>query len=152
MPFVYELVPEHALVSSRAWGLLTNAELFTHAARLTADPHFHPGFRELLDLRGVTQSDLDEASLLAPAMARPFAATAKRAIVVSSPLSFDLAQMYRSICGTPLENAQIFRQLNAALVWLDLAEEAEEFLHRSVVGDTTPAWSIPPFARSESVR
>jgi hypothetical protein len=107
---------------------VTDRELLAHVRALTADPRFAPHFRQLADLRDVT--DLQVAASIIREMVRlnPFGAGARRALVVTSDEVFGMARMYQLLTDESPDELQIFRKVDDALQWLGTADAKEELL------------------------
>src|SRR5262245_32054612 len=95
MPGPYLVDPTRRLVLSRAWGVVSARDLVTHASALAADPLFHPSFRQLADLREVTDLDVDSSAIRTLASLSPFASGAQRALVVGAEVVYGMARMFQ---------------------------------------------------------
>ncbi len=120
MPSNYILDPPHQLVRSRAWGVLTELESHEHYRRLKADPAFDPSFRQLCDLRDVTDLQASTAHLQDLAAQRVFATGARRAFVAPTDLYFGLARMLQAFCDIEGSTIGVFRTMAEAEEWLEL--------------------------------
>jgi hypothetical protein len=124
MPSDYAIDAQRQLVYSRAWGGLTDADLFDHQRRLGLDPRFHPDFSQLLDFLGVTSSKGVTANGVKEVARRHlFGPHSRRALVASDPSTFGLARMfetYREIFGSE-EQLKVFRSLEDAWAWLGIS-------------------------------
>jgi hypothetical protein len=118
VPTVFRIDPSRRLVVSRAWGAVTAAELRAHYRQLVVDPAFDPTYRQLTDVREVTDFELP-SSLLADVAAHPvFAPGTRRAFVVSGPVAYGLARMFGAYAEGARQEVQVFRDLAAAEAWL----------------------------------
>jgi hypothetical protein len=66
------------IVSSAAWGIVTDSDMVDHVRGLKADPRFAPSFAQVVDFRGTTELRAGSAGARA---CRP----ADRAPAVTSP-------------------------------------------------------------------
>lgn len=127
MSGAYTIDLERSLVRSRGWGVLTDRELLAHARALTVDPHFAPNFRQLADLREVTDVQITAATIKEMVRLNPFWAGARRALVITNDVLFGMARMYQILKDESPDELQIFRNMEDALQWLGLADaKAEE--------------------------
>lgn len=122
MPMRYEIDPGVRLVRSIAWGVLTGEEIRDHQQALAADPAFNPTYQQLGDFRFVTEARVDTASIREVARVRLFVPGSRRALVARSDLVYGLARMYQELGGFDEEFGQVFRELEAALAFLGIAQ------------------------------
>ncbi len=122
MPSSYVLDAPHHLVRSRAWGVLTELESHEHYLRLKMDPAFDPSFRQLCDLRDVTELQASTTHLQDLAAKRVFASGAQRAFVAPSDLYFGLARMLQAFCDVEGSTIGVFRTMPEAEEWLQLQQ------------------------------
>jgi len=123
MPGSYLLHSTRNLVISRGWDILTLADLLTHARALRGDPGFVPSFRQIVDLRDVTDLEIDASGIRQIADESPFGAGASRAIVVKSDVNYGLARMFQMLRAHAPDEIQIFRDMSPALAWLGLTQD-----------------------------
>jgi hypothetical protein len=128
MPGGYIIDTARSLVLSRAWGVLTGAELIRHARTLAADPGFKPHFSQLCDMRDVTEIRADAAAIRELASLNPFGAGARRSLVVASDVVFGMARMYQILIDTSPDEFEVFRDLDQTLRWLGVTEAKAELL------------------------
>ena len=125
MPISYRIVPSERLVSTKAEGTLTDADIFDHKRRLAADSEFVPGMLELSDVRAVSELEVTPEGI------RRFAAFDKSrsdsndahrlAIVASEDFIFGMARMYQiQAPGDEDEAVGVFRTIEEARRWLGL--------------------------------
>ncbi|HWZ85220.1 MAG TPA: hypothetical protein VN032_03410 [Thermoanaerobaculia bacterium] len=127
MPGSFAIDQTRSAVLTRGWGTLTGRDLLAHARTLAADPRFHPHFCQLVDLREVTTVDASSAIIRELAEVSPFGAGARRAIVVSTDVAYGMARMFQILRTTP-DEIFVFRDMDAALLWLGMAESKAELL------------------------
>lgn len=128
MPAGYTIDLERSLVRSRGWGVLTDRELLAHARALTVDPHFAPNFRQLADLREVTDVQITSATIKEMVRLNPFWAGARRALVVTNDVVYGMARMYQILRDESPDELEIFRKMDGALQWLGLADAKAKLL------------------------
>jgi hypothetical protein len=126
MSGAYTIDLERSLVRSRGWGVLTNRELLAHARALTRDPHFAPNFRQLADLRAVTDVQITAATIKEMVRLNPFWTGARRALVITNDVLFGMARMYQILKDESPDELQIFRNMDDAIQWLGLADTKAE--------------------------
>lgn len=126
MPFGYHIDLPRGLVLTRAWGVVTNRDLFGHATALARDPQFRRDMRQLADFRGMTDVGFDSASVHAMVGLNPFGKGARRAVLVPTDVGYGMVRMYQMLRDPALDELDVFRQLDAALEWLGLQEDAAE--------------------------
>jgi len=128
MPGAYTIDLARSLVLSRGWGVLTDRELLAHVRALTADPRFARHFRQLADLRDVTEVQFTASTIREMVRLNPFGAGARRALVVTSDVVFGMARMYQILRDESPDELRIFRKVDDALQWLGIADAKEELL------------------------
>ena len=122
MPATYRIDEAAQIVYSRAWGVLTDADLRDNRAALIRDPAFAPTLRQLYDFSGVTSVGVTSAMVRMLAQTSPFPPGARRAFFVPSDATYGLARMYAIVGDRADEAFRIFRDLQQATVWLSEAE------------------------------
>ena len=126
MPGAYTIDLARSLVLSRGWGVLTDRELLAHVRALTAEPRFAQHFRQLADLRDVTDLQVTASTIREMVRLNPFGAGSRRALVVTSDVVFGMARMYQILRDESPDEFRIFRKVDGALQWLGLADAKEE--------------------------
>jgi len=122
MPWSYEIDPDHRLVRSRAWGVLTHDEITALRLRYTGDPAFQADFSQLFDLREVTTVSATLDELQEVASFSIFGPGARRAFVATNPVPYAFSRMYeayREFNGGQ-EQIEVFRSIEDAEKWLGL--------------------------------
>ena len=129
MPIDYHIDTSHRLIVSMAKGILTPYELLNHQARIRNDPEFDPTFWQLHDIRNADFTEIRPECVEALAeFAIPKRGT-RSAIVVESALADELARMFEGLREGTGEQIRIFRNLDSARTWLELApEESRKWL------------------------
>ena len=124
MPWSYEIDPEHRLVRSRAWGVLTHEEITALRLRYTGDPAFQSDFSQLFDLRDVTSVTATLDELQEAAGFSHFGPGTRRAFVATNPVPYAFSRMYeayREFNGGQ-EQIEVFRTIEDAEKWLGLSD------------------------------
>ena len=128
MPCGYTIDLARSLVLSRGWDLVTDRELLAHVRTLTSDPRFARDFRQLVDLRDVTDVQITVSTIRDMVRLNPFGAGARRAVVITSDVVFGMARMYQILSDDSPDELLIFRKIDDALRWLWIADAKEELL------------------------
>ena len=128
MPVGYTIDLAQSLVLSRGWGIVTDRELLAHVRALTADPRFVRNFRQLADLRDVTDVQVTAATIREMVRLNPFWAGARRALVVTNDVVFGMARMYQILRDESPDELEIFRKMDGALQWLGITDAKAELL------------------------
>ncbi len=129
MPISYRIDKQRRLVLTTATGVLTDEELLDHKRALIVDPEFEPGMRELSDVRTI------ERLSVTPAGVRKMVALDqdhadrlgdyRLAIVALADASFGTARMYQMLTEANVQNIGVFRQMEEAEKWLELASAGD---------------------------
>ncbi len=94
-----------------------------HRCALSCDPDFVPNYRQIFDLRGVTDLELTSTDLRERVANDVFGGGSRRALVASSDLVFGMARMYQLLAADEnTDEIRVFREMSDAVRWLDLAE------------------------------
>jgi hypothetical protein len=121
---LYHYFDDLNLVVSVHTGELTDDQLQTFAADLSADRRLRPGYRELADTRGVTSTGgltadgLRQVAALESQFRRP--PGGRMAAVVTGPVSFGLARLYSVHAETTRREVRVCREMGDAFAWLGL--------------------------------
>ena len=122
MPAKHEIDPVLRLVRTCEWGELSDEDLRGLYDRIRADPAFDPSFRELCDLRSVTQITTSVETLRFLAQSRIFLAAARRAFVVGREVDFGLARLFQAYSEAEGGTVEVFRNMPDAEAWLGLEQ------------------------------
>jgi hypothetical protein len=106
-------------------GVLTDEDLYTHQREMLADPSFSADFSQLSNYLDVTQVQVSTPAIHSLAASRSFRPGVRRAIVVSSELSYGLSRMFQMLHEESGENTEVFRDLSEARRWLGLRGEVD---------------------------
>jgi hypothetical protein len=125
MSITYKIDGNRRIVFTAMAGALSFRQLVAQAVALQSDPRFHSSFCELVDVRGVTESDLSFREMVELAQTiDPFSPAARRAIVAGSELMYGTSRMYQSILDDE-SNIQVFRTMEEARKWLDITSDSD---------------------------
>src|SRR5262245_9328203 len=100
MPIEYRIEPENRMVVVRAYGVLTDTDVFNYQRDVWSRPEVE-GFNELIDMNAVERIDLPSTdrvaalAMMAAKMDTPYHPS-KFAIVASNDVSFALGRMYQA--------------------------------------------------------
>jgi hypothetical protein len=108
---------------STATGILTERDMTEYRRALSCDPDFVPNYKQIFDLRGVTDSELTSTDLRERAANNVSGGGSRRALVASSDLVFGMARMYQLLAADEnTDEIRVFRDMSDAVRWVDLAE------------------------------
>jgi hypothetical protein len=124
----YDILPAYGLVLARAWDVLTSTELIAATNRIGSDPRFHPDLRQLVDFRDATDVQLDAQGVRQLAALQLFAPDARRAFVMSTDVAYGMGRMYQMLREGPRDGLRLFRDMDAAIAWVDLTAERADVL------------------------
>jgi hypothetical protein len=125
MPASYEVHPSRRLVISRAWGVLTTAEVAEHYRAIAADPAFDPAFSQLADLSQVEHVDMSSPSVRREALETVFSSRSLRAFVARTDAQTVVAKLYGLYGKYVRQNIQVFPDIREAERWLGLSRADE---------------------------
>jgi hypothetical protein len=124
MPADYTIDVERQLVYSRAWGNVTDEDMFDHQRRLALDPLFNGDLFQLIDFLAVTDGKaLSTNGVRSIAHRHLFGPRSRRAIVAADLAIYGMARMfetYRGIAGGE-EQICVFKNLKDAWAWLGIS-------------------------------
>jgi hypothetical protein len=115
--------PEHQVVISYGWDILTFADLEAHRRRLKENAGFDPHFRQLANLMDVTEMRFTNEQIWSLARDPVLAPRSLRAVVAGDK-HYGFARIFHGYSEG--QNVHIFRQLKEAADWLDLPMEVAE--------------------------
>lgn len=119
MPASFTIDLARRIVFSRGWGILVDDDLRQTQKGVRETPGFEPDFRQIYDFSDVIDVEVTQDSLWGLAGSSPFAAGARRAVVVDSNVAFGVARMYQLMSERESSTFRIFRDRQAALRWLE---------------------------------
>ena len=122
MPTRYEYDPATRIVRIEISGEVREAELVDLAQKLASDESFAPGHGELVDLRGLRDTDVSAPALrqVAGIFARTdrYADRTRVAMCAPDDLAFGLSRMYEAFRESSGLQLRVFRTLGEAERWL----------------------------------
>jgi len=129
MPVRYKIIESKKLVYAVGSESLTLSDLLKHLDALAADPKYKAPMKKIVDYRNATIKKLtmNEADIFTSKKTRlkKLFLGEKCAIVTNNDADFGMSRSH----GTKIEQAEIdtmvFRELNEALVWLDIQIDDE---------------------------
>jgi hypothetical protein len=120
MPISYVIDAHRALVTTRCCGAVTDQEVLDHNQNLRTDPEFDSGYRQLVDMTGITELRISTNLINATAIDQFFEPGTRRAIVASSDAVFGMARMFALRAENVGQTIEVFRQSATAEEWLGL--------------------------------
>jgi hypothetical protein len=120
LPFSYAIDPKQQLVISRLWGVVTEDEVRDHNRRLRTDPAFDPGYRQLADMRAITESRVGTDLINETSVDHFFTPGTRRAFVTATDANFGMARKYASQAEAEGQTIEVFRDLHRAEEWLGI--------------------------------
>jgi hypothetical protein len=122
MPCEFLIDVNRRLVISGGTGTFRYRDFLEHMEKLALDPRFKPEFDHVVDCRKFEQLDLTAGQVENMGGRSVFAATSRRAVVVSSDLQFGLGRMFAAFREANFgQVTMVFKDLREALVWLGLS-------------------------------
>ncbi len=118
MPISYDIDKKRRLVTSRLWEVVTNDEVDDHNRRLRTDPDFDPGYRQLIDLSGITEIRITTPKVTAAAQDQYFTPGTRRAFVATTDATFGMARMFATRAEPSGQTVEVFRDRRKAEEWL----------------------------------
>ena len=111
---------------SRLSGTVTEDEVDEHNRRLRADPLFDPNYRQLTDLREITDTKIGSGVVRDTARDQYFAPGTKRAFVANTDYTFGMARMFALHAESEGQTIAVFREIADAEEWLGLNAAVDE--------------------------
>ena len=118
MPISYTIDIDRQFVLTLVSGTVTGEEVYEYYQLVRNDPSFDPGFRQLVDMTGMTKSLVGTGGIMSISRDHHFTPGVRRAIVASSEAAFGLARMFALHSESVGQTIEVFRDLNAAEAWL----------------------------------
>jgi hypothetical protein len=141
----FELDTVERTVRSRAWGVVTDKDLFNHADRIRT--LFEQGilsstWAEVCDFTAAERFDHISSDEIRRLTGRnPWPKASLRAIVAPSDVGFGLSRMYEMLCGTAGENVCVVRSKADAVAWLTQRRSSIQARHGDEEGGPTQGQS-----------
>jgi hypothetical protein len=120
VPASYAIDAKQKLVTSRLWGAVTEDEVYDHNRRLRTDPAFDPGYRQLVDMTGITKVVVPTEMINKTSIDQFFNRGTPRAFVASSDATFGMARMFALQAEGTGQTIEVFREMAKAEAWLGL--------------------------------
>ena len=121
MPCEFLIDTDHRVVISRGTGTFCHADFLEHMKALGADPRFQPEFNHMVDSRKFDAFDVTVEQIQEMGGQSIFAATSRRAFLVSSDLHYGLGRMFASYREVKRgQMTMVFREIREAIAWLSL--------------------------------
>jgi hypothetical protein len=108
------------LVRGCAYGVLTNEDLRDQYAHMMADETLRSDYRQLVDMREVTEVQVDEKEMRAAARTHVFDAGVRRAFVASCDAAYRYANMFATYAYDAGQYIRVFRDIGDAERWLEI--------------------------------
>lgn len=125
MPADYLIDRALGVVFSRAWGVLTDADLLDHQRRLGQDPEFEPGLNQLFDFHEVTDVEVSAAGVRTLAERNLFRAGSRRAFTVrpGEMAIYGLMRMFQILTTEYPDELRVqFNDVRKAQEWLGVPD------------------------------
>src|SRR5262245_39706735 len=123
MPCEFIIDTNRRLVISCGTGTFRYADFLEHMAKLRSDPRFKAEFDHVVDCRKFEVLDLTATQIQQMGSRSIFAATSRRAFVVSSDVHFGLGRMFATFREANRgQITMVFRDMLEATTWLGLPE------------------------------
>ena len=125
MSLRYKIIESKKFVYVTGVGEITNADLFNHLDELSKDARYITPMKKLVDYRQATpmgppQKDIYSFANEMTRLKDVFVGE-KCAIVVNDDLSFGTSRVYMAVSeAQEMIQTNVFRDINAALHWLDI--------------------------------
>jgi hypothetical protein len=129
MPVDHMVNRELGVVSSRAWGVLTDGDLLEQQRGLGQDPEFEPNLNQLFDFRDVTDVQVTANGIRVLAERDPFHEDARRAFIIhpGALVMFGLMRMFENLTTDYPDELRVqFDHIKTAREWLGLPDEVPE--------------------------
>lgn len=137
MPIEFSISADCNCVFTRAWGVLTPAEVGEHMERLQADPGYSPDMPRLVDMRRL--DDVFSMAALRKSVQdiRAFnqAHHPRIAVIVKSDLVFGMVRVIESLTNDEAGSYRAFRSLQEGVEWLGVDGPAIRDLLAACDGD-----------------
>ena len=121
MPADYTIDTSQKMVFSKAFGIMTDEDIYAHQNKLRDDPDFDPGFSQLVDCTGVTKADdLSTDAIYELARRHLFGAESKRAFVAPTKLLYGLIRMFQILTNDYPDELLVCKDMAEAHMYLKL--------------------------------
>jgi hypothetical protein len=121
MPADYKIDTSKRMVFSKAYGNLTDQDVYTHLDKMRNDPDFDSGFSQLVDCTNVTNiDDLSTEALYALAEKDPFDIGSQRAFVAPYNPEYNTFRIYEILTTVLKDVVVVFKDMEDAHEFLNL--------------------------------
>ena len=121
MPADYKIDKSRRMVFSKAYGNLTDQDVFKHQDKLRNDPDFDPSFSQLVDCIKITQIDgLTNEALYVLAERDPFALGSRRAFVAPHNPEYNVFRIHEILTTVHPDVVLVFKDMAEAREFLNL--------------------------------
>ncbi|MDX8387787.1 MAG: hypothetical protein R8M46_04530 [Ghiorsea sp.] len=118
MGIKYYIDQESRIVFTSVVGSLEGHDLYEHQDTLKADPQFDPQMNEIMNCLGLNSVKLSTVVHTHLVSASPWGSDAKRAIIVSNPLNYNLLHIFKVFMQGKHGSISIFHDIKSAESWL----------------------------------
>ena len=118
MPIQLTVDPEHRVVISCGWGVVSDTDLLVGHRLLETNPHFDPAFDRIWDLAGVTRLDMSDEVLRRFAEHSLSDSTVRRAAVCVAPAVMKRVLAFIAASRAFKRDVVLFPPRGEALAWL----------------------------------
>jgi hypothetical protein len=122
VPYSHQIDRAEGIIDTRAWGVLTDEDLSGIRVAMITDPAYKAELARLYDLSDVTDVQVSSRAILGQSLVTAEEPTARRAIVVTSDVAYEMARMFAILSGRE-ELIQVFRDRASAVRWISRASE-----------------------------
>ncbi|MEO7084953.1 MAG: hypothetical protein ABI442_13840 [Gemmatimonadaceae bacterium] len=119
MPFSYSIDSSRRLLLTKAWGILSDADILAGAAEVRGDPGFDPTYSEIMDLCDVADIAMSPSIMAGIAGRSIFKPGVRRAFVTQNEMQFGMARMFATFGASRGHQWRVFRSTEDALLWLN---------------------------------
>ena len=118
MPLTYLIDASRRIIIVRASGSLTEDDLRSSRMLMQGDPAFNRNFKQLFDLRAVTEVVVSMPAMARLAASSSFTPGVRRAFVAISDAQYNMAWTFAQLSEPHDQLVHVFRDLSVAEAWL----------------------------------
>ena len=118
MPLTYVIDASRRIIITRASGILTEDELRSSRMLMQGDPAFNRNFKQLFDLRAVTDLAVSVPAMARLAASSSFSPGVRRAFVAITDAQYNLAWTFAQLSEPHDQLVHVFREVSVAEAWL----------------------------------
>ena len=123
MPISYTIDHEKKLVITRLRDAVTEDQVYEHNRLLRSDPLFDPSYKQLTDMTELGEVLVGTGMIKDTARDHFFLPGVARALVAPSDVVYGMARMFAIHSESMGQKIEVFRELEAAEMWLGLRPE-----------------------------